>query len=228
MEVLLLVEEQAARLQVADDVAIGILDPAALVVGGLGCEGAFGGDGVDELRALAFHKAGLLGQQNVEVDLAEGRGLVDDARAGIGRDEVRRDNPPGDVLRAADLSWPCFWPSVEDSSRTARRIACRRGRCRGMSVDFELEFQPSFPRVVRRAPTQSKNSHGLLHRRLQRRDCIPAPDGPRRIGCSAGSKGRGPDEQTLAKRLPVVTEQRESHEDARDRPLRGSPVRPRR
>ena len=73
--------------------AIAVLDPAALVVGGLGGEGAVGSDGVDELRALAFHKAGLLGQQNVEVDLAEGRGLVDDAGAGIDRDEVRRQRP---------------------------------------------------------------------------------------------------------------------------------------
>ena len=103
MQVLLLVEEQAAAFQVADDVAIAVLDPAALVVGGLGGERAVGGDGVDELRALAFDKPGLLGQQDIEVNFAEGRGLVDDAGARIDGDEVGRHDPPGDRLPAAGL-----------------------------------------------------------------------------------------------------------------------------
>ena len=85
MDVLLLVEQEAAGLHLADDVAVAVFDPAALVVGDLGGEGAVGGDGVDQRRALAGDEAGLLGQQQVVVHLAEGRRLVDDARARIRR-----------------------------------------------------------------------------------------------------------------------------------------------
>ena len=132
VQVLFLVEEQAATLQVADDVAIGLLDPAALVVGGLGGEGAVGGDGVDELRALAFHEAGLLGQQNVEVNLAEGRGLVDDAGARIDGDEVGRHDPPGNLLPAAGLELALDLAMLAGIVVERRRCtACPQGLCRG-------------------------------------------------------------------------------------------------
>ena len=44
-----------------------------------------GADGADQRRAFAVDEPGLLGLEHVEVDLAEGRGLVDDARAGVDR-----------------------------------------------------------------------------------------------------------------------------------------------
>ena len=83
-------------LHVADDVAVAVLDPAALVIGGLGGERAVGGDGADQLRPLAIDESGLLGQQHVVVNFAEGRGLVDDAGAGVDGDEIGRHHPPGD------------------------------------------------------------------------------------------------------------------------------------
>ena len=72
-----------------------------LVVGRFGGEFAVGTDGEDQFAALADRESRLFGQQHVEVDFAEGRGLVNDAGAAIGRDELGRHDPPGDVLRVA-------------------------------------------------------------------------------------------------------------------------------
>ena len=52
---------------------------------------------------FAVDESRLLGLQHVEVDFAEGRGLMDDARAGVDGDEIGRHDAPGDVLLAAVL-----------------------------------------------------------------------------------------------------------------------------
>ena len=103
VDVLLLVEERPFGLHLADDVAVAVLDPAALVFGRFGGERAVGGDRADQRRAFALDEPGLLGLEQLEVDFAEGRGLVDDARAGVHRDEIRRHDPPGDDAPAAAL-----------------------------------------------------------------------------------------------------------------------------
>jgi len=77
VDVLFLVEQQAAALKVADDVAVGLFDPAALVLGRFGGERAVGRNRADQRRAIAIGEPGLLGQQQIEIDFAEGRGLVD-------------------------------------------------------------------------------------------------------------------------------------------------------
>ena len=123
MQVLLLVEQHALGLQLADDVAVAVLDPAALVVGRFGGECAVGGDGADQRRAFAVDEPGLLGLEHVEVDFAEGRGLMDDARAGVDGDEIGRHDAPGDVLTCRRrLSWPCLLAlGLVVDSRTAAR-----------------------------------------------------------------------------------------------------------
>ncbi len=98
VEVLLLVEQHAVGLHPPDDVAVGLLDPAALIIRRLGGELAVGADGVDQLRPLSVDEPLLFGQQDFVVHLAEGRGLVDDAGAGIDR---RRTPPPRPARRHA-------------------------------------------------------------------------------------------------------------------------------
>src|SRR5262249_15707901 len=87
-------KEQAAMVQIADDVFVAVFDPAAAaVVGSFVGKGAVGCDGVDEFRegkARNIHldvspavvgfdrlESALLGRQNVEVYFAECRCLVD-------------------------------------------------------------------------------------------------------------------------------------------------------
>ena len=52
-------EQQPAALQFADDVLVGIFDPAALVVGRFGGELAVGADGADQLGPFAVDETAL-------------------------------------------------------------------------------------------------------------------------------------------------------------------------
>ena len=79
---------------------------AALEIGRLAGEGAVGGHRADQRRAVAVDEPGLLDLEHVEVDFAEGRGLVDHARARVDGHEIRGHDPPGDVLAAAAAETP--------------------------------------------------------------------------------------------------------------------------
>ena len=73
VQILFLMEEQPAALQVADDVLVAVLDPAALVVGRFRGELAIGTDRTDQSRPLAIDETGLFCLENVEIDFSEGR-----------------------------------------------------------------------------------------------------------------------------------------------------------
>ena len=101
VQVLFEVQQQAARPQFPIDILVRVLDPAARIIGRLGCELAVRADGADQGRTLTGDEPGLLGQQDFVVHFAEGRRLVDDARATVGRHEIRRDHAPSERRDAA-------------------------------------------------------------------------------------------------------------------------------
>ena len=100
VEILFLVKQQAVGLQLADDVFVGIFDPATLVVGRLGGESAVGCDRANQFRPLAVDESIALRQQHVVVDFAEGGGLMDHARAGVDGHEIGRHDAPRNMLPA--------------------------------------------------------------------------------------------------------------------------------
>ena len=69
-----------------------------------------GATGADQRRAFAVDKSGSLGLEQIEVNFTKGRGLVDDARAGVDGDEIGRHDAPGNVLAAACFSGPAAGP----------------------------------------------------------------------------------------------------------------------
>ena len=235
VDVLLLVEQHALGLQLADDVAVAVLDPAALVLGRFGGERAVGGDGADQRRALAVDEPGLLGLEHVEVHLAERRGLVDDARAGVDGDEIGRHDPPCQMccraagcLQSAPGRSPCV---VVVDSRTAAGSA---GRCsfspEQRRLDGELACRPSRPTVSTSAEARISFRWLALD---ARRPSIPGRASPRRTGCSAASRAwwSRPAGRRRARcpaapgPLPAAESARRPAETARTRsgrPLRGS------
>ena len=60
VQILLLMEEQALGFQVADDVAVGLFDPAAFEFGRFVGERAVGSDGANERRALRLRRIWLV------------------------------------------------------------------------------------------------------------------------------------------------------------------------
>ena len=156
VQILLLVEQQPAAAQLARDVFVGFLDPAAGVVGRFGGEAAIGSDGADQLGPFARLEAADLGLQHLEVDLAEGRRLVHDARAAVDGDELGRHHAPGNVLPAADLEPALLLAEVSCSSnRTAAGTACRPDRLPWQRGLDRRASALSWPRAVRPAPTRS-------------------------------------------------------------------------
>ena len=102
VDVLFLVEEEAALLEVADDVFVAIFDPAAAaVVGAFVGEFAVGADAVDERRAFAVDEIFLLLREDFVVVFAEGWRDVYEAGAAVGRDEVAGNDSPREWLRSA-------------------------------------------------------------------------------------------------------------------------------
>ena len=91
VQVLLLMEQQAALLQLADDVLVGILDPAALIVGRFGGELAVGRRRRRSAAGPApSTKRACSSMQHVVVDFAERWRLMNDAGAAVGGDELGR------------------------------------------------------------------------------------------------------------------------------------------
>ena len=93
VDILLLMDQEPAGLEVAGDVAIAFLDEPAAPHRELVGEGAVGGDAIEQRRAPRF-EARLLGHQHAIIDLAEGGGDMDDAGARVGGDEVGRHDAP--------------------------------------------------------------------------------------------------------------------------------------
>ena len=94
MNVLLLVDEQPAGLEVASDVAVALLDEPAAPHRELVGEGAVGGDAIEQRRPPRL-EAGLLGHEDAVIDLPKGGGDMNDPGARVGGDEVGRDDAPG-------------------------------------------------------------------------------------------------------------------------------------
>ncbi len=69
-----------------------------LVFRRFGGERAVGGDRADQWWAFALDEPGPLGLEQLEIHFAEGRGLMDNARARIHGDEIGRHDAPGDVF----------------------------------------------------------------------------------------------------------------------------------
>ena len=123
-------EQQPALLQVADDVFVAVLDPAAAaVVGAFVGELAVGADGVDQLRTFVRRRNRLLlSSKHVVVDFAKRRRLMNDAGAAVGRDEVGRDDSPTQscsIAAACESARSSVAESLDSNSRTAADIAVR-------------------------------------------------------------------------------------------------------
>ena len=101
VQVLFEVEQNPAFFEVARNVFVAFLDPAAFVIGRRVGEFPVGGDGADQVRALTVDEARLLLDEKIVVDFAERRSFVNEPGSGVGRNEERRANAPSEVVFAA-------------------------------------------------------------------------------------------------------------------------------
>ena len=102
MQVLFLMEQQTAGLELAADIFIRLLDPSSHILGRrLGGEFAVRAHRANEVGPFTRFESRLLRQQHFEVHLAERRRLVDDPRTAVERDEIGGHNAPSKMLRPA-------------------------------------------------------------------------------------------------------------------------------
>ena len=214
VDILLLVNEQAAGPQVAGDVAVALLhEPSAPHRKSVG-ERAVGRDGVDECRPRTVGKAGLLGYEHGVVHLAEGRRDVDDAGAGVGGDEVGGDHPPRRRLAAAGLEQGRGRHARWSIAVEGRQVGTADERRAGEAVDrvklfFHLLAERRGERfgndVFRRVGYASLSEHDILEIGLH---------GGELIGGERPGRRRPGDEAAVRRRAAIV-EQREGDIDTR-------------
>ncbi len=139
VDVLFLMEQQPALLQIADDVFVAILDPtAAAILRGFVSEFAVGTDAIYKCWTFVISKVELLFGENFIIIFTESRRDMYEAGTTLNCHKVRRNDAPSNMLFALYPFW--YLPRLRatrntnqmavnsDSQRVAFLGFCRPGR----------------------------------------------------------------------------------------------------